>query len=113
MIADGQARARWEVDYHARQQEQQQQQHYWSDHGKTPEELDLMYNSNTFLPEVSDGSPKPAELPSRSPKPAELPSRSTSRTLRNPEIGIAYKQPLTVVSPVEGQGNDRKAKEKT
>lgn len=103
MIADGQARARWEVDYHARQQEQQQQQHYWSDHSKTPEELDAMYNSNTCLHEVGDGRPRPAELP----------SRSTSRTLRNPEIGIAYKQPLTVVSPVGGQGNDRKAKEKT
>lgn len=91
MIAEEQARARWEVDYHARQQEQQQQQqHYWSDHSKTPEELDAIYNSNHYVHEVSDGSQRPAELP----------SRSTSRTLRNPEIGIAYKQPLTVVAPV-------------
>lgn len=92
MIAEEQARALWEVDYHARQQEQQQQQqHYWSDHSKTPEELDAIYNSNNYVHEVSDGSPRPAELP----------SRSTSRTLRNPEIGIAYQQPLTVVAPVE------------
>lgn len=91
MNAEEQARARWEVGYHARQQErQQQQQNYGSDHIKTPEELDAMYNSNNYVPEVSDGSQRPAELP----------SRSTSRTLRNPEIGIAYKQPLTVVAPV-------------
>ena len=107
IIAEGEARARWEEDYHARQQEQQQQQQlYWSDHGKTPE-LDAIYNSHDYMHEVGDGRPRPAELP----------SRSTSRTLRNPEIGIAYKQPLTVVvpvgnNPIEGQGNDRNAKEK-
>lgn len=91
MNAEKQAREQWMVDYHARQQvQQQQQQNYWSDHIKTPEELDAMYNSNNYVPEVSDGSQRPAELP----------SRSTSRTLRNPEIGIAYQQPLTVVAPV-------------
>lgn len=89
MIAEEQDRARWEADYHARQQEQQQQ-HSWSDLGKTPQELDAMYNSNIHAHEAGDGRPRPAELP----------SRSTSSTLRNSEIGTAYKQPLTVFAPV-------------
>lgn len=88
MTAEEQARARWEADYHARQP-RQQQQHYWSDYGKPPEELGTPYNNNAYAHEADDGRPR-----------VELPSRSTSRTLRNSEIGIAYKQPLTVVSPV-------------
>lgn len=90
IIAEEKARARWETDYHARQQGQQKQQNYWSEHGKTPAELDAMYNSNSYVHEADDGRLRPAELP----------SRSTSRTLRNSEIGTAYKQPLTVVAPV-------------
>ena len=90
MIAEEQERTRWEADYHTRQQGQQQQ-HHWSDLVKPPpEELDTLYNSNRFPQEADEGRPRPVELP----------SRSTSRTLRNSEIGIAYKQPLTVVAPV-------------
>lgn len=88
MIAEEQARARWEADYHARQPGQQQQYH-WSDYGKPPGELETPYNNKVFAHEVGDGRPR-----------VQLPSRSTSRTLRNSEIGTAYKQPLTVVAPV-------------
>lgn len=107
MVAEEQARARWEEEYHTRQQEQQQQQqHYWSNHDKTPEELDAIYNSHIYVHEEGDGGPRLVELP----------SRRTSRTLWNPEIGVAYQQPLTVVgpegnNPIEGQENNRQAKE--
>lgn len=84
LIAEEQARARWEAEYHARQPGQQ---HDWSKYRKMPEELGTMYNHNTIAHEADDGRLT-----------AELPSRSTSRTLRNSEIGIAYKQPLTVVA---------------
>lgn len=95
LIAEEQARARWEAEYHARQPGQQ---HDWSEYRKLPEELGTTYNHTTLAHEADDGRPVP-----------ELPSRSTSRTLRNSEIGIAYKQPLTVVAPVgqQQQGNDR------
>lgn len=87
LVAEEQARARWEADYHARQPGQQQQPD-WSEYRKPPAELDTLYNNNSFAPEADDGRPR-----------VQLPSRSTSRTLRNSEIGVAYKQPLNVVAP--------------
>lgn len=86
LIREEQARARWEAEYHARQPGQQ---HDWSEYRKLGGELGTMYTHHTLAYEADDGRPM-----------AELPSRSTSRTLGNSEIGIAYKQPLTVVAPV-------------
>lgn len=91
LIAEEQVRARWEADNHARQSAQQ---HDWSEYRKPPEELGTSYNNNAFAHEADDGRPRGLELP----------LRSTSRTLRNSEIGIAYKQPLTVIAPL-GPGN--------
>ena len=62
LIAEEQARARWEADYHARQSEQQ---HDLSGYRKPPEELDTSYNNNAFAYEADDGRPR-VELPSRS-----------------------------------------------
>ena len=62
MTAEEQARARWEADYHARQQVQQQQQHYLPNDERAPEELDTHH----LAYELDDGRPRPAELQSRS-----------------------------------------------
>lgn len=61
-IAEKQARARWEVDYHARQPGQQ---HDLPEYRTPPEELDITYNNNADAYEADNGRPR-VELPSRS-----------------------------------------------
>ena len=61
-IAEEQARARWEADYHARQPGQQ---HDLSEYRTPREELDDTYNKNADAYEADNGRPR-VELPSRS-----------------------------------------------
>lgn len=62
LIAEEQAQAQWEADYHARQSKQQ---HDLSGYYKPPEELDSLYNNNAFAYEA-DNRRLRVEFPSRS-----------------------------------------------